>query len=206
MKWHGLRFYQNESSGFEKNQISFDVIISLNEKTKKKKEDTVKKIFIASVLAVGLAVGGFAYAHGGGYSMRTPDGNTYAMMGGGGGYGMMGGNGGYGMMGGNGGGNGMMDGSGGGYGSMGNGNGHGRYNGNNNYQGQNRSSRNSWTNEQNQKFLDDTVQLRKELNDKRFEYREAQRNPNASKEQLAKLEREINNLQTELNQKAQQYR
>ena len=157
----------------------------------------MKKILVASILAVGLATGGYAYAHGGEIRMETQSGTAYAMMGGGGG--------GYGMMGGSGGGYGMMGGN-GGSGSMSNGNGYGRYNGSDKYQGQNRSGQNSWTNEQNQRFMDATVQLRKELNDKRFEYREAQRNPNTSKERLSKLERDINDLQAELNRKAELYR
>ena len=139
----------------------------------------MKKTIIAAVLALGLATSGLVYAHGGGY------GGGYGMMGPG--YGMMGG--GYGM------GPGMM-----GYG--GNGNGYacpGYGNGWN-------SGQNGWNSQTNQKFLDDTVKLRKELNDKRFEYQEAVRNPNTSREQLAKIEKDIIDLRTQIWDKAQQER
>lgn len=46
-----------------------------------------------------------------------------------------------------------------------------------------------------QKFLDETATLRKDLNDKKFEYFEAQRNPDTKVETLAKLEKEISELQ-----------
>jgi len=55
------------------------------------------------------------------------------------------------------------------------------------------------------KFMDDTVDLRKELNGKRFEYAEMMRNPNTSREEIASLEKEIFNLQQQLHDKARQY-
>ena len=56
-----------------------------------------------------------------------------------------------------------------------------------------------------QKFMDNTVDLRKELNSKRFEYTEMMRNPNTSREEIASLEKEISNLQQQLRDKARQY-
>ena len=56
------------------------------------------------------------------------------------------------------------------------------------------------------KFLADTVQLGKEINDKRFEYQEAPRNPQTTREQLATLEKGIIDLRTQLADKADQYR
>ncbi len=135
----------------------------------------MKKILIATVLAVGLASAGFVYAHGGGYGMM------------GGGNGMMGGSG-YGMMG-----PGMMGGAGG-------------YDGGYGCPGAAGFGQNGWTSEKQQKFLSDTVQLRKELNDKRFEYQEAQRNPQTTREQLAALEKGMIDLRTKLADKADQYR
>lgn len=141
----------------------------------------MKKMILAAVLAVGLATAGMAYAHGGygngGYGM-----GGYGMMGPGYGYGMMGP--GYGMMGG---------GYGNGYACPGYGNG--------GYRG---GWNNSWNNPNSQKFLDDTVQLRKQLNDKRFEYQEALRNPNTTREQLAKIEKDMIDLQAKISDKAQQ--
>lgn len=171
----------------------------------------MKKIFLTAVLAVGLAAGGWAYARGNGYSYGMIGNGSYAMMGGGGmmggGYGSRGG--GYGMMGGGGygsrgGGYGMM--GGGGYGSMGGGYGNGGYQGNSGYSDRGRTNQNAMTSEQNRRFLNATVGLRRELNEKRFEYREAQRNPNTSRQQLSKLENEIDNLQAQLNRKAEEYR
>ena len=49
-----------------------------------------------------------------------------------------------------------------------------------------------------QKFLDDTVGLRKELYNKRFEYSEAYRNPKTTPEAIVKLEREIFDLQKQI--------
>jgi len=167
----------------------------------------MKKILIATILAVGLAAGGWAYAHGSGNSYGMTGNDSYAMMGGGGsgGYGMMGGggSGGYGMMGG--GGSGGYGNMGGGNG-MGNGSGYGNYNGQNNYSNGDRSIQTTRNYQQNKRFLDETVHLRKELNDKRFEYQEAQRNPNASRQRLSRLESQLHDLQSQLNEKAEQYR
>lgn len=137
----------------------------------------MKKIIIASVLIVGLAAG-FAYSHGNG---RAGYGNH--MMGSG--YGMMGG--GYGMMG-------------GGYGMMGGSGGEGSYN---DCPGAASFGQGGWNSEPHQKFLEETVDLRKEMNDKRFEFMEAQRNPNTNREQLAEIEKEIIDLRTKLSAKAE---
>ncbi len=160
----------------------------------------MKKAILATALILGLATAGLVYAHGGGYGGGYGTGGGYGMMGPGygmgGGYGMMGP--GYGM----GGGYGMMGpgyGMGGGYGMMG-------YGG---YScpgyGWNRGQ-NGWNNERTQKFLNDTVQLRKQLNDKEFMYREALRNPNTTRENLAKIEKDIIDLRTQIYNKAQQER
>jgi hypothetical protein len=137
----------------------------------------MKKIIIASVLIVGLAAG-FAYSHGTG---RAGYGNN-----------MMGSS--YGMMGG---GNGMM---GSGNGMMGGNGGEGNY-----YDCPGAASfgQGGWNSEPHQKFLEETVGLRKEMNDKRFDYMEAQRNPNTSREQLAEIEKEMIDLRTQLSAKAE---
>lgn len=66
-------------------------------------------------------------------------------------------------------------------------------------------SENGRNSEVHQQFLEDTVSLRKELNDKRFEYQEAQRSPNATRDQLASIENEIIDIEKQLRSKAQQY-
>ena len=53
-----------------------------------------------------------------------------------------------------------------------------------------------------QKFLNDTTKLRKELYDKRFEYFEAMRNPHTKQETIAKLEKEIQELQEKIYENA----
>jgi hypothetical protein len=119
------------------------------------------------------------------------------MMGGGYGYGMgpgmMGGNYGYGM----------------GPGMMGGNYGYGMGPGMRNYSyGPNNGSRygNRWYGwqqpKQVQKFLDQTVDLRRKLNDKEFDYREALRNPKTSPESLAKIEKEITDLRIQISEKA----
>ena len=55
-----------------------------------------------------------------------------------------------------------------------------------------------------QKFLDETVGVRKQLNSKRFEYSEAIRNPKTDPETVAKLERENGELQNQVYAKAPQ--
>lgn len=142
----------------------------------------MKKIIIASILVVGLAAG-FAFAHGNnGYGGRGYGGhmmgNGYGSMG----PGMMGSN--YSMMGPE-----MMGSYGGGYGDC---------------PGANYFGKDGWNSEPHQKFLEDTVGLRKELNDKGFEYKEAQRNPNTTREQLASIEKEVIDIRTKLQEKAEQ--
>lgn len=150
----------------------------------------MKKKFIASVLALGL-VAGIAYAHSGGYGMGGYGNGGHMMnrghmmnngMGGGP---MM--NGGYNMMG-------HHMGGAGGYANC---PGAAAFTNNAN---------NGWDSASHQKFLDDTVELRQEMNNKRFEYMEARRNPNAGQDQLAAIEKELNDIQLRLQQKAQQYR
>ena len=142
----------------------------------------MKKVIIATILVVGLAAG-FAFAHGNnGYGGRGYGGhmmgNEYGSMG----PGMMGGN--YGMMG-----PGMMGSYGGGYGDC---------------PGASYFRKDGWNSEPHQKFLEDTVGLRKELNDKGFEYAEAQRSPDTTREQLASIEKEIIDIRTKLQDKAEQ--
>lgn len=56
--------------------------------------------------------------------------------------------------------------------------------------------------ETSKKFLDDTSALRKELHDKKFEHREALRNPDTTLETLAKLERDMQGLKEKIREKA----
>jgi hypothetical protein len=56
--------------------------------------------------------------------------------------------------------------------------------------------------EYNQKFLDETTDLRKELHSKKFEYFEATRNPETNPETIATLEKETLELQEKLYTKA----
>jgi hypothetical protein len=53
-----------------------------------------------------------------------------------------------------------------------------------------------------QKFLKDTIDLRRQLHTKRYEYSEAYRDPKTKSEQLSKLEKEINDLQRKIVEKA----
>ncbi len=53
-----------------------------------------------------------------------------------------------------------------------------------------------------QKFLDETSALRKNLHDKRFDYFEAQRNPETKVEAIATLEKEIFALQDQIHKNA----
>ena len=53
-----------------------------------------------------------------------------------------------------------------------------------------------------QRFMDDTVVLRKRLHDKRFEYKEAFRDPDATRKSLMKLEKEMMDLQWKIYEKA----
>jgi hypothetical protein len=52
------------------------------------------------------------------------------------------------------------------------------------------------------KFLDETAELRKELHTKRFEYFEALRNPKTTPETIAKLEKEIREIQEKIYEKS----
>lgn len=134
----------------------------------------MKKAIITSILVVGLTAG-LAYSHGnGGFGGRGWDGHMK------GSYGMMG----SGMMG-----PGMMGGFGGNYGDC---------------PGAANFGSDGWNSESHQKFLEDTVGLRKEMNDKRFEYVEAQRNPNTTREQLAAIEKEVIDIRTKLQEQAEQ--
>ncbi|MEW6108257.1 MAG: hypothetical protein AB1632_03675 [Nitrospirota bacterium] len=56
--------------------------------------------------------------------------------------------------------------------------------------------------EEQKKFLEETADLRKELHNKRFEYSETLRNPNASTETITNLEKEIRELQDKIHEKA----
>lgn len=141
----------------------------------------MKKVLIASILLVGLATG-IAFAHNNGWN----GGYGGHMMGGGYGGHMMGG--GHmmnpGMMG-----PGMMGGTGGFDNCPGAALGNG-----------------TWTNQTHQKFLNDTVELRKELNDTYFAYQEARRNPDTTSEQLKAIEKKLTDLQSTLQDTAAQYR
>ena len=53
-----------------------------------------------------------------------------------------------------------------------------------------------------QKLLDETADIRKELHEKRFEYMEASRDPKTNDETLAELEKEIYGIQSKLREKA----
>ncbi|MBI4826280.1 MAG: hypothetical protein HY807_07645 [Nitrospirae bacterium] len=57
-------------------------------------------------------------------------------------------------------------------------------------------------NEESRKFLDETYSLRKEMHDKKFEYREALRNPDTTVATITKLEREIQSLKETIREKA----
>ena len=56
--------------------------------------------------------------------------------------------------------------------------------------------------ETSQKFLEETYALRKELHDKKFEHREALRNPGTTLETVAKLERDMQGLKEKIREKA----
>jgi hypothetical protein len=56
--------------------------------------------------------------------------------------------------------------------------------------------------EENQKFLDETVDVRKELHEKRFEYAEMTRDPNTTMGTIRALEKEIYDLERKINEKA----
>jgi hypothetical protein len=56
--------------------------------------------------------------------------------------------------------------------------------------------------EDNQKFLDETRDLRRDLHSKRFEYMELSRNSDTSEDALAKLDKEIIELEDKIREKA----
>lgn len=89
--------------------------------------------------------------------------------------------------------------SGGHYGMMG-----GQYGGYGNCPGAAGFNGNSWSAEKQQKFLNETAGLRKEMNDKRFEYMEAQRNPQITRAELMDMEKEMVKLQEKIHQKAEE--
>jgi hypothetical protein len=165
-------------------------------------------VFLLSLVVVAYAQGpGEAGGYGPGWYGMGP-----GMMGGYGGYGMGPGYGGYGM------GPGMM----GGYGPGGYGTGPGMmygWGGYGGYQGNCPNCGYGWggygrgyrgygprpgyaQSEECQKFLDDTVTLRKELYNKRFEYSEAVRNPKTSPKIVAKLQEEMSKLQEKISSEA----
>ena len=53
-------------------------------------------------------------------------------------------------------------------------------------------------------FLDETSDLRKDFHNKKFEYMETFRNPNATPESLRELHNELNEIHTEIQSKAPQ--
>jgi len=59
-------------------------------------------------------------------------------------------------------------------------------------------------NEACQKFFDETAGTRKDLHNKRYEYFEAIRNPKSPPESVAKLEKEVRELQEKIYSKAPQ--
>ncbi len=146
----------------------------------------MKKVIIGSILVVGLTAG-LAFAHGNGYGFRGNGshmgGNGYHM--GGGGNGMMG----PGMKGRR-----MM----GNYGGSG---GKGGW-GNNYCTGASWSGQNNWNSEGHQKFLAETVELRKQMNEKRFELKEIARSSNVDRDKLAQLEKEMIDIRTQIQKKA----
>ncbi len=53
-----------------------------------------------------------------------------------------------------------------------------------------------------QKFLDETADLRKALHNKRFEYFEARRDPETTAESIAELEKEMREIQEKMHEKS----
>jgi hypothetical protein len=150
----------------------------------------MRKLVVVLGALVIFAFAAFAYGQQDGGNSDSGDYMGPGMMGGYGvGYGM-----GPGMMGGYGGGYGMGPGMMGGYGG-GYGMGHGMM-------GSGYGRSNLWHKPECKKFLDDTVLLRKKLHDKRFEYMEIARDPKATGAQLAKVEKEIRELQRQIFHKA----
>jgi hypothetical protein len=62
----------------------------------------------------------------------------------------------------------------------------------------------AWTQEQ-QEFFGETKDLRKQMHDKRFELMELYRTPDADSKKIAELEKDLNELRTEIRKKANVY-
>ncbi len=140
----------------------------------------MKKVIIGSILVVGLTAG-LVFAHGNGYGFR---GNGGSHMGGngyhkGGGYGMMG------------------------QGMMGNYGGNGGW-GNTNCLGASKLGPKTWNSENQQKFFEETVELRKQMHEKRFELNEAARGSQVDADKLAQLEKEMIDIRTKIQKKAEE--
>ena len=56
-----------------------------------------------------------------------------------------------------------------------------------------------------QKYLNDTKELRKQMQMKRFEYMEARRNPNTDPQDLNRLEQEMSDLSRKMRKQAEKY-
>ncbi|MDH5298878.1 MAG: hypothetical protein OEV91_07655 [Desulfobulbaceae bacterium] len=54
------------------------------------------------------------------------------------------------------------------------------------------------------KFMDATAELRKKIHDKQFEYMERRRNPKASREELQKMEKELFELRQQMHEKGRE--
>lgn len=61
-----------------------------------------------------------------------------------------------------------------------------------------------WENEAYRKYLDETAELRREMHNKRFDLREARRNPDTTQEQLASLRKEFSDLHDKVVEKYKQ--
>ncbi len=60
-----------------------------------------------------------------------------------------------------------------------------------------------WNSTQKQNFLDETVELRKQMHEKRFEIREARRSSNLDVEKLGQLEKDMIDIRSKIQKKAQ---
>jgi Spy/CpxP family protein refolding chaperone len=92
----------------------------------------------------------------------------------------------------------------GGYGMTGSGYGGGHMGTANAGQMGDRTSPGYGTNQTDQKFLDETADLRKELHEKRYEYAEAVRNPDTKRSTIRELEKEIYELEDKIYEKSPQ--
>ena len=95
----------------------------------------------------------------------------------------------------------------GGYGMMGQGmmgNYHGKGSwGNNDCPGASLSNQGGWNSDEHQRFLDETAGLRKQMNEKMFEFNEERRSPDANSDQLAKLKKELIDIRSMIQKKAE---